>query len=555
MKQDHKQLLFLPLGGSGEIGMNLNLYSYDNQWIMVDCGISFADDYLPGIDLIMPDIQFIDNIKDDLMGLVLTHAHEDHIGAVIHLWPEFRCPIYATPFTAIILKAKLAEAGYLDQAVIHEIPLGGSFTLGKFDIEYVALTHSIPEPNALYIKTPLGNIFHTGDWKLDPEPVVGAPTDEERLKEIGDDGVLAIVCDSTNVFNEKSSGSEMAVRKSLIELTKDKPGAIFCTTFSSNVARVATLAYVATQTDRHLCLVGRSMKRNVAAARACGYLADFPPILGEEQASHLPRHKLLYVCTGCQGEARAALMRIVSDNNRHVHIAKRDTVIFSSKIIPGNELTISRLHNELIEKAAEIITEKDAFVHVSGHPGQEELKQMYEWIRPEIVVPIHGERRHLLKQAEFAKELGFKNTIVPKNGTVVRLAPDTIGIINEVPVGRLALDGAMIIADDDMTIVERRRILFNGALIIHVIIDKQDLLLAPIEITPLGLPDVEDGELERFIEDKINQCLETASRKHLADDDVLKEMIRRAGRKEAKHYTGKETGPVTKVTVTRINRK
>ena len=464
MSKGFEQLLFLPLGGSGEIGMNLNLYSYDNQWIMVDCGISFADEYLPGIDLIMPDPAFVDNIRDDLKGLVLTHAHEDHIGAVVHLWPKFRCPIYATPFCAIILKAKLREAGLLDQVTLNEVPLGGVFNLGDFEIEYVTLTHSIPEPNALRLTTPLGTVFHTGDWKIDPAPLIGTATDEKRLIEIGDAGVLAIVCDSTNVFNEKPSGSETTVRESLEKLLPNKDGAIFCTTFSSNVARVETLAHVSRILGRHLCLVGRSIKRNVAAARECGYLDGFPAIVSEEDASHLPRHKLFYVCTGCQGEARAALMRIIQDNSKHVHIAKRDTVVFSSKIIPGNELAIARMHNSLIEKSVEIITEKTAFVHVSGHPGREELKQMYEWIRPEIVVPTHGERAHLMKQAEFARSIGFKNTVVPHNGTVVKLAPGKAEIINEVPTGRLALDGSILIHDDDMAIVERRRVQMNGSL-------------------------------------------------------------------------------------------
>ncbi|MBL4603616.1 MAG: ribonuclease J [Emcibacteraceae bacterium] len=552
MAKDYKQLIFLPLGGSGEIGMNLNLYSYGKQWIMVDCGISFADEYLPGIDLIMPDVSFVEKIKDDLLGLVITHAHEDHIGAVVHLWPRFRCPIYVTPFSAIILRAKLKDAGLLDEVIIHEIDLGGTFDLGDFEIEYVTLTHSIPEPNALRISTPLGTVFHTGDWKLDPAPIVGAATDEKRLKEIGDAGVLAIVCDSTNVFNEKPSGSELAVRESLEGLLKDKKGAIFCTTFSSNVARVETLAYVAEKMGRHLCLVGRSIKRNVAAARECGYLKSFPPILTEENASHLPRHKLFYVCTGCQGEARAALMRILQDNNKKVHVAKNDTVVFSSKIIPGNELPIARMHNMLIEKSVEVITEKNAFVHVSGHPGQEELKQMYEWIRPEIVVPTHGEQSHMMKQAELASRLGYKKTIVPKNGSVVKLAPGPAGIINEVPSGRMALDGAILIKDDDMAIVERRRVLFNGALVIHAIMDRNGLLLAPLEITTIGLPEEKPGTLESFIEDKIHDGLELASRKHLKDDDVIKEVIRRSARKAAKQYTGKETGPVTTVNLTRM---
>jgi ribonuclease J len=552
MSKDFKQLIFLPLGGSGEIGMNLNLYSYDNQWIMVDCGISFADDYLPGIDLIMPNVDFIDNIKDDLLCLVLTHAHEDHIGAVVHLWPRFKCPIYVTPFTAVILKSKLREAGLYNDVTIREIELGGSFEIGDFDIEFVTLTHSIPEPNALNIKTPLGTIFHTGDWKIDPDPLVGDRTDEKRLKEIGNEGVLALVCDSTNVFNEKSSGSELDVRKSLIKLLKDKPGAIFCTTFSSNVARVETLAHVAVETERHLCLIGRSMKRNVAAARECGYLKDFPAIFDEEDASHLPRDKVLYVCTGCQGEARAALMRIVQDNNKNVHIAKGDTVVFSSKIIPGNEQGIARVHDMLIEKSVEIITEKDAFVHVSGHPGQEELKQMYEWIKPEIVIPTHGERKHLLKQAKFAQAMGLKHTIVPKNGTVVKLAPENIGIINEVPIGRMALDGKILIEDDDISIIERRRLLFNGALVVSVVMDNSGLLLKPLDIAPIGLPEAKFGELKKYIDDKVHDALELAVREKITDDDVLSELIRATARKASKYYTGKETGPVTIVHLSRI---
>lgn len=552
MHKNFSQLVFLPLGGSGEIGMNLNLYAIDNQWMMVDCGISFADDYLPGIDLIMPDISFVETIKDDLLGLVLTHAHEDHIGAVVHLWPSFKCPIYATPFTATILKAKLSEAGLLESATIHIIALDGEFNLGDFNVQYVSLTHSIPEPNALRIKTPFGTIFHTGDWKIDPDPLVGAAIDHKKLSKIGDDGVLAIVCDSTNVFNKKSSGSELTVRNSIEKLLKDKKGAIFCTTFSSNVARVETLGHVAAETGRHLCLVGRSLKRNVAAARENGYLKNFPKFYNEEDAAHMPRHKLLYVCTGCQGEARAALMRIIQDNNRNVHISKGDTVIFSSKIIPGNELTISRMHNLLIDKSVEIITEKDAFVHVSGHPGQQELKQMYEWIKPEIIVPTHGERRHLIKQAEFAKSLGYTNTIVPRNGAVIRLAPSPPAIINEVPTGRLALDGDILLDDDDMAIVERRRILFNGALTVHVIMDTKGDLMAPIEITCLGIPNDASGGLYEHIEDRLHVALTKANKKHLKDDHILKEILRVAARKAAKIFTGKQTGPVTKISVTRL---
>lgn len=553
MSDDFKQLLYLPLGGSGEIGMNLNLYSYDNQWIMLDCGISFADDYLPGIDLIMPDVTFVDGIKDDLLGLVLTHAHEDHIGAVVHLWPRFQCPIFATPFTAILLRSKFAEAGLLEEVSINEIPLGAQFKLGDFDLEYVTLTHSIPEPNAVNIKTPLGTIFHTGDWKIDPDPLVGEATNSKRLKEIGDEGVLAIVCDSTNVFNKKPSGSELEVRKNLIKLIKEKKGAVLCTTFSSNVARVSTLGAVAKETDRHLCLVGRSMQRNVAAAKECGYLKDLPPIMHEEDAAHIPRHKILYVMTGCQGEARAALMRVVLDNHKHIHITKNDTIVFSSKVIPGNERSIYRAYNLIAEKGAEIISEKEAKVHVSGHPGQDELKQMYDWIRPEIVVPTHGENVHLLKQAQFAESLGYKNTVVPKNGLVIKLAPGPVGIVNEVQSGRLALDGSMLVENDDIGIVERRRIMHNGALIIHIVINSEGLLLAPLEITSLGIPNDADKGLEKYIDDKVHEALEIANRKHLQDDDVLKEIVRVTARKASKGFSGKQTGPVTKVTLSRID--
>lgn len=553
MSNDFKQLLYLPLGGSGEIGMNLNLYSYDNQWIMVDCGISFADDYLPGIDLIMPNVDFVDGIKDDLKALVLTHAHEDHIGAVVHLWPRFGCPIYATPFTAILLRSKFSEAGLLNDVTIHEIPLGGQFSVGDFELEYVTLTHSIPEPNALNIKTPLGTIFHTGDWKIDPDPLVGENLNSKRLQEIGDEGVLAIVCDSTNVFNKKPSGSELEVRDTLIELVKKKKeGAVFCTTFSSNVARLSTLGEVAKQTDRHLCLIGRSMKRNVAAAKECGYLQDLPPIMDEEDASHIPRNKIMFVMTGCQGEARAALMRIVLDNHKLIHIAKGDTVIFSSKVIPGNERTIFRVYNLIADKGAEIISEKDAMVHVSGHPGQEELKQMYDWIRPEIVVPTHGENVHLNKQAAFAKSVGYQKTAVPRNGLAIKLAPNGPEVINEVPVGRLALDGVHLIEDDDIAIVERRRIMHNGVMVIHLVMDNDGYLLAPIDITSMGVPDDERGDHDKYVDDNLHEALSMASKRHLKDDDVLNELMRTVGRRASRRFTGKGTGPITTVKITRI---
>jgi len=548
----HKDsLCFLPLGGSGEIGMNLNLYRTQGKWLMVDCGISFADNYLPGIDLIMPNVSYIEQRRDKLLGLIITHAHEDHVGALAHLWPRFRCPVYATPFTMILIRLKLAEAGLLDQVPLIEVPLEGSVTLGPFTVDFLSLTHSIPEPNAVRITTALGVIFHTGDWKLDPAPLLGNKTDADKMIQVGDEGVLALVCDSTNVFNVAPSGSESRVRDTISQMLASKKGKVFCATFSSNVARVDTLAQAAKNNDREVCLVGRSLKRNVAAAKEAGYLKDFPNIVDESDAGYLPNEKILYICTGCQGEARAALMRIAQGNNRDVVITRGDLVIFSSKIIPGNEMLIGRLHNSLVEMGAEVITEKDAFVHVSGHPGQEELKQMYDWIRPEILVPVHGEHRHMHKQAEFGKSHGIPQTIVPRNGTLIRLAPGPAEIIDYVDVGRLALDGQFIIPAEDDAIVTRRRILYNGGLVISLVVDRDGEFLAPPQIANLGNP----GGGARFDDVIIEAVFAAANRltqKQRADKAKLAEAVRTYARKAAKNYTFKETGPQTTVNVTQI---
>lgn len=550
-KDNQNEFHFLPLGGSGEIGMNLNLFSYGDKWLMVDCGISFADPYLPGIDLIMPDVSFIEERRDDLLGLVITHAHEDHVGAVVHLWQRLRCPVYATPFTMSILRLKLAETDFADEVELIEVPLEGKISLAPFEIEYVSLTHSIPEPNAVLISTPAGRIFHTGDWKLDPEPLVGEKTNEERMMQIGDQGVLAMICDSTNVFNVDHSGSEKTVRDNMIQLLSNKKHRIFCSTFASNVARVETLAKVAEAHGRSVCLVGRSLKRNVAVAREAGYLTDFPPIIDEENAGFLPKDKILYICTGCQGEARAAMMRIAQNGNRHVTLSKGDTVVFSSKIIPGNELTIGRLHNMLSEQDVEVITEKDAFVHVSGHPGQKELREMYQWIRPEISVPVHGEVRHMKKQAEFARDLGVSQVVVPKNGTLIRLAPGKAEIIEHVPSGRLALDGRFLISCEDEAIVSRRRMLYNGALVISLVVDQKGKLLADPKITNLGNPDTEEG-FEGAILAAVMMGLSALKGADYKNDQAIAEKVRIFTRKAAKYYTNKEMGPVTSVNVTRL---
>lgn len=547
-------LHFLPLGGSGEIGMNLNLYKTQGKWLMVDCGISFADTYLPGIDLIMPNTSYIEQRKDNLVGLIITHAHEDHVGALAHLWRRFRCPVYATPFTMILIRLKLAEAGLLDEVPLIEVPLEGRVDVGPFTVDFLSLTHSIPEPNAVRITTAAGTIFHTGDWKLDPDPLLGNKTDEDKMRQVGDEGVLALVCDSTNVFNVEPSGSESTVRNNITQMLSTKKGKVFCATFSSNVARVDTLAQAAKHNGREVCLVGRSLKRNVAAAMEAGYLKDFPKMVDEKDAGYLPNEKILYICTGCQGEARAALMRIVQGNNRDVVVARGDTVIFSSKIIPGNELPIGRLHNELVGLGAEVITEKDAFVHVSGHPGQMELKQMYDWIRPEILVPVHGELRHMERQAEFGRDQAIGKTIVPRNGTLIRLAPGPAEIVEYVDVGRFALDGQFLIPAEDDAIVTRRRILYNGALVISLVVDEAGDFLAVPQITNLGNP---EAGIEAFEDTIIEAILVTAKKltgKQRADKNKLAEAVRISARKAAKNYTFKETGPLTTVNVTQLKK-
>ncbi|WP_321391524.1 ribonuclease J [Emcibacter sp.] len=555
--RNRDELHFLPLGGSGEIGMNLNLFGFgpkDRQdWIMVDCGVSFADIYYPGIDLLMPEINFIEERRDRLLGMVITHAHEDHVGAVVHLWPYLKCPIYATPFTAILLRAKLEEQGLIDQVDLRVIPLGGQFSLGPFDVEYVSLTHSILEPNALRIKTPLGTLFHTGDWKLDPDPLIGEAVDSVMMGAIGDEGVLALVCDSTNVFNVKPTGSEKAVRDSLIQLLSDKEGKIFCTTFASNVVRVETLARVAEASGRHLCLVGQSLKRNVAAARAAGYLKDFPPVIDEDEAGHLPANKVLFVCTGCQGEARAAMMRIAQDNNRNISISRGDTVVFSSKIIPGNEMTLGRLHNHLVEKGADVITEKDAFVHVSGHPGQKELIQMYNWMKPDILVPVHGELRHMTHQAELGRNHGIEKVIVPRNGHRIRLAPEGPELIDEVEHGYLALDGQFLVSAEDEAITSRRRIMYNGGLVVTLVLKPDFDLACPPEITLMGIVDDDERGITPYITKHILDRYDRLPNRVLRDDNSLKEEVRIVARRSCKAFGNRETGPVTIVNILRPN--
>ncbi len=552
MSKGEKNLLFVPLGGADEIGMNLNLYAYGGQWIMVDLGISFADDYLPGVEVIMPNPAFIEDRSDKLLALFLTHAHEDHAGAVAYLWPQLRCPIYATPFTAAILRSKLYEAGLLDDVTLHEIPLGGSAEVGPFKVDYVALTHSIPEPNALLIETPAGRVFHTGDWKLDPDPVIGEPTNEAQLKAIGDAGVLAMVCDSTNVFNVHGSGSEASVRDSLAKVLAGRDGRIIVTTFASNIARLDSLGTVAKMHDRHVCLLGRSLQRNVDVARTLGYLRDFPQVLSEEEAGYLPKNKVFYISTGCQGEPRAALARIAGGQHRHVVLSPGDLVVFSSKIIPGNDLIIGRLINQLVKLGIEVVTEKEAFVHVSGHPGQDDLAKMYSWIRPQVAVPVHGEPRHLRKHAELAKAFGAPQVITVENGSVVHLAPGSASVIEVVEAGRLALDGDILVPTDGEMLAQRRRIMNNGYIGVVVVVDDDGELLASPAIDLQGVPSEDDEALVDDISDAVTATVERLSNGDKRKDDRLAEAVRVVVRRLAREETGKQPGPVTKVQVSRV---
>jgi ribonuclease J len=544
-----KELIFLPLGGSGEIGMNVNLYGCNGKWVMVDLGMTFADPSYPGVDLVLPDLSFIEERAADLLGIVLTHGHEDHIGAIPYLANDLGVPLYATPFTAGLIAKKLEEEGLTKEVKLNIIPMGGTLQLGDFGFRYVALAHSIPEGNALVIDTPYGRIFHTGDWKLDDGPLLGTPASAAELTAIGDSGVLAMVGDSTNVFNEEASGSETDVREGLLKVVKArKKGRVVVTTFASNAARLATLGWVAKETGRHLVLAGRSMERITQVAKATGYLKDMPPTLSWEAAANTDPSKLLILCTGAQGEAQAALSRIATGSHPVLKLEKGDLVVYSSKQIPGNELAIGRVQNALATRGIEVITEKQAHVHVSGHPGRPELEAMYEWIRPEMAIPVHGERRHMEAHAALALATGVKKAMVPINGSVIRLAPDGPKLIGHEKAGRLVLDGDVILPADGVTIVERRRLMMNGHMGATIVLNRDGKLAATPAITAQGVPVEEDKE------GFLTQCAEAASTAAKKGDPKQEakyaESIRVAVRRVAREWTGKK--PVTDVQVIRL---
>ncbi|MCU0729378.1 MAG: ribonuclease J [Sphingopyxis sp.] len=525
-----KELLFLALGGSGEIGMNLNLYGCDGKWLMVDLGVTFGNADYPGIDIIMPDTAFIEERRKDLVGIMLTHAHEDHIGAVAYLAADLDVPIYANRFTASIVARKLSEEGLTKQVPINIVRADDTLALGPFTLSLVQLAHSIPDMFAVVIDTPYGRVFHTGDWKLDDDPTLGMPNVDAAIRPIGDKGVLALVCDSTNVFNPEPSGSEGSVREGLLKMVGEAKGRVVVTTFASNAARIETLGEVATATGRQLVVAGRSFDRIIGVAQACGYLKDLPPLVDWDAAMRLPRDKVMVLATGGQGEPRAALARM-AEGTHPIKLEAGDRVVYSSKQIPGNEIGIGRIMNMLAERGIETVTEKQAHIHVSGHPGREELAAMYDWVRPEIVLPVHGEMRHMLEQARFAKSCGIPQALVQKNGQVVRLSPGPAAIIDHVRAGRLILDGDMIVPANGGGINERRRLSESG----HVVVAVNGMAA---DVVQRGLP-VDADDLDQFLRDAC-EAAEAVLVERVKDPAKRREAIRLAVRRCATEWTGKK---------------
>jgi len=551
----NKELFFCPLGGSGEIGMNMNLFGYgspeDTKWLIVDMGVTFADESVPGIDLIYPDPGFIVDKKKDLLGIVLTHAHEDHIGSVAHIWPKLKCNIYSTPFTSVLIKEKFKEKKIDIEKYLKIVQLNGSIKLENFNVEFVTLTHSILEPNGLIIKTPMGTILHTGDWKCDPNPLIGDSINEKRLKEIGNEGVVAMICDSTNVFNPGRAGSENDVRDNLLKIMRNINKRIIVTSFASNVARMETIFYCAEKTGREISLVGRSMNRIFKAARQCGYLDKVKEPIDPRDAKKIPREKIVLLCTGSQGEPNGAMMRITSDIHPDIAIEKEDTVIFSSKIIPGNEKKLFKMHNQLVKNGIEVISEENEFVHVSGHPNREDLKDMYNWIKPRSVIPVHGEHRHMAEHINFAKEMQVPYPLQVENGDVVKIPKNgKPEIVDKAPTGRMYLDGSVSIGEDSKSIKERKNLSFNGLLEITIIVNEKGNVKKPF-ISLIGLPVSEESKMDfqMDLEHEIYKICKTFSAGNPKQEKNLEEKIKSNCRKIIKNRIGKR--PFTNIKLIR----
>ena len=549
-------LVFVPLGGVGEIGMNLYLYGYGcqgaYQWLIVDMGVTFGGEFEPGIDVILPDIRFLEEERHNIVGILLTHAHEDHFGAVPDLWPLLgRVPVYATPFTAAMLKSKLGEMGvYDDDFPLEIVPMGARRSIGPFDIELISMSHSIPEPSAIAITTPLGTVLHTGDWKLDDNPLTSAPTDEARLREIGRNGLAALICDSTNAIREGISPSEADVAATLEKLIGQAPQCVAVTTFASNVARLGSVAKAARAAGRELVIAGRAMYRVIEAAQATGYLDPDLTFHEETAFSKIPPHKVVALCTGSQGETRAALARIASGEHPHVSLRAGDWVIYSSRTIPGNEKAVARVQNALSDNQVEILTDQDDLVHVSGHPRRGELKQLYDWLKPAVAVPMHGEGRHLEAHAEFAEDLGVKQVIRARNGTLVRLLPHPAAIVGEVPVGRLYRDGAVLTSADDGQVRDRRKLSFAGIVAVSLVLTTKGELVADPEVALTGLPntDAQGISFAEIAQDAAIRTVQSIPRPRRKDPALVSEAVRRGVRAALNQAWGKK--PVCTVLLT-----
>ncbi len=550
-----EELIFCPLGGSGEIGMNMNLFAYgkpDKQkWIIVDIGVTFADDSVPGIDLIYPDPGFIIDKKEDLLGIILTHAHEDHIGAIAHIWPKLKCKIYATPFTSVLITEKFKEKKIDISGYLKIVELNSILNLDPFKIEFVTLTHSILEPNGLKIETPVGNILHTGDWKCDPDPLIGENINSKRLKEIGNEGVITMICDSTNVFSAGRAGSELDVRNNMLKVTERLNKRIIITSFASNVARMETAFYCAEKIGRQIALVGRSMHRIFKAAKQCGYLNNVIEPLDARDVKNISRDKIVYLCTGSQGEPMGAMNRIANYTHPDVFIERGDAVIFSSKIIPGNEKKLYKLHNQLVKEGIEVISEESEYIHVSGHPNREDLRDMYNWIKPKSVIPVHGEHRHMLEHINFAKEMQVPYPIKVENGDIVRLYPgNKPEVYDKAPSGRIYVDGSVSVEEDSKSIKERKNLSANGFIEATILITPKGNIHNRPLITFRGLPIYEKEEFQNGLEDEIDKTVKTFSLNNKKQEINLIDALKSTCRKFTKQKTGKR--PLANINLVRI---
>jgi ribonuclease J len=554
IKKHKKDFLFIPLGGAGEIGMNVNLYYYQGKWLMVDLGAGFADDSFPGIDLIVAEISYISQYKNDLLGIVLTHAHEDHLGAVQYLWEELQCPVYATKFTANFLRAKLKDSGLYKKIKIIEFAENSSIKLGPFDIQSIPLSHSAPEMQGLMIRTEVGNVFHTGDWKFDHNPLIGNPNDEKLLSSMGDEGILALIGDSTNVFNDTSSGSEGELRDSIFQLVAQCKKMVVVTTFASNIARIDTILKAAEASGRKVVMAGKSLWRVLEAAKASGYLSDAPPIYTPNEIGNIKREKLLVIATGCQGEPMAATTKMVNMTHPQLKLLPGDTVIFSSKIIPGNEKKIFHLFNQLVSQKIEVLTEKEHFVHVSGHPSKVELEKMYKLLRPEVSIPVHGELMHMHEHARLAKEWGIPQALEVTNGDVIQLVPGKSKIIDKVESGYLGIDGHFLLPKNSNILKIRRRIKDSGVVFILLVLNSKNKFSIPPVIKAPGVLDVQDDQdIINMISEEIISALNglfELNYKKLPHSEILETTIRSAARRILKQEVGK--APLIELEILRV---